>query len=265
MIIDFHAHMGQGVPGSGDLLQSAITPEMVVGPAREAGIDATVVFPVTYPTYLAANQEIMAAVAQYPQELIGFGRINPTTDQAMQELEAAQGGLRGLKLHHGCDGFQLLSSQVHTVLERCAELSWPVIFHSGGVVPELIELARAHPQTIMVFGHMGCMWDWQAARQCMAAAREMDNVFLETSSMMVIWMIEEAGRAVPHQVLFGSDAPAMHPKVEMEKIRCARLPEGTKAMILGGNAARLLRLEAEQSGGRRQAPALRGPSAKGRS
>ncbi|MFQ6131688.1 MAG: amidohydrolase family protein [Armatimonadota bacterium] len=243
MIIDFHAHMGAGPAGSQDLLQSNITPEMIIEPAREAGIDATVVFPVTYPTYLAANREIMDAVAQYPAELIGFARLNPTTENAVGELEAAvEGGLRGLKLHHGCDGFDLDCEQVHAVLDRCAELSWPVVFHSGGAVPELVELAGAHPETTVVFGHMGCMWDWQAARQCIAAAQEMDNVLLETSSMMVIWMVEEAGRAVPDKVLFGSDAPAMHPKVELEKVRCARLPDETKARISGHNAATLLGL-----------------------
>lgn len=246
MIVDFHAHVGQGPPGSEDLLQSNVSPEMVVEPAREAGIDATVVFPVTYPGYLGANQEIMAAVARYPRELIGFARINPTAEQAMQELAAAaEGGLRGLKLHHGCDGFELLSPQVHGVLDRCAEFSWPVVFHSGGAVPELIELASAHPGTTIVLGHMGCMWDWRAARRAIAAAQEMDNVFLETSSMMIIWMIEEAGRAVPDKVLFGSDAPAMHPKVELEKIHCARLPAETKAKIMGGNAAALLGLQEE--------------------
>ncbi len=243
MIVDFHAHLGQGPAGSDDLLQSGLSAEKVVGPAREAGVELSVVFPVTYPTYREANREIMEAARGYPQDLIGFARINPTTAEAMDELaEAARSGLRGLKLHHGCDGFDLRAPQVHEALEHCADLRWPVVFHSGGAVPELIELAKAHPRTPMVFGHMGGLWDWRAARQAIAAAGELANVYLETSGMLVIWMIEEAAAAVPEQVLFGTDAPAMHPTVEMTKIMVARMSDEARELILGVNATRLLTL-----------------------
>ena len=240
-IIDFHTHMGQGPPGSDDLLQSHLSPEKVVEPARQAGVQMSVTFPVTYPTYREANREIAEAVRRYPQELLGFARLNPTTSDAMDELaDAARLGLRGLKLHHGCDGFDLLDRRVHETLEHCADLRWPVVFHSGGAVPALIELARAHPRTPIVCGHMGGLWDWPAARQAIAAAREMENVYLETSAMLVIWMVEEAAAAVPEQVLFGSDAPAMHPRVEMEKILVARMTTEARELILGVNATRLL-------------------------
>ena len=243
MIIDFHTHMGQGPPGTDDLLQSNLPPERVVEPAREAGVALSVVFPVTYPTYREANREIVEAVRRYPQDLIGFARVNPTTAGAVDELaEAARAGLRGLKLHHGCDGFDLQAPQVHEVLEHCTDLRWPVIFHSIGVVPQLMDLARAHPRAAIVFGHMGGLWDWRAAREAIAAAAELENVYLETSGMLVIWMIEEAAKAVPEQVLFGSDAPAMHPRAEMAKILVARMTDEARELILGVNATRLLTL-----------------------
>ncbi|MFQ5810318.1 MAG: amidohydrolase family protein, partial [Armatimonadota bacterium] len=177
MIIDFHAHMGRGPEGSTDLLQSNLPPELIVDRAREAGIDRTVVFPVTYPEYSAANREIADAVARYPDDLIGFARLNPNNPDVLQNLEAAAGlGLEGLKLHHGCDGFELDSAPVHEILDACAggiadsSRGWPVVFHSIGVVDTLTALAAAHPRTTIVFGHMGGLWGWKAARECMRSA-----------------------------------------------------------------------------------------------
>lgn len=243
MILDFHAHMGQGPAGSTDLLQSNLPPELIVERAREAGIDKTIVFPVTYPEYSGANREIADAVAEYPEDLIGFARLNPNSSDVLKDLDVARElGLRGLKLHHGLDHFGLDDPPVHEILDACAPHGWAVVFHSIGVVDELTALAEAHPETAIVFGHMGGLWNWRAARTCMAAAEEHENVYLETSSMLVSWMIEEAAERVPDKVVFGSDAPAIHPKVELEKILVCKLPPETEAKILGGNAARLLGL-----------------------
>jgi len=245
MIIDFHAHMGKGIDGSDDLLQSGLTADMILGPAREAGIDRTVVFPVTYraPDYGSANREIAEAVRQHPDELIGFARtaVGPIGLQHLQEA-AKELGLRGLKLHHSLDSFDLTGPDVINVVRLAGELGLPVIFHSIGVVPELAAVARQCPSTNIVFGHMGGLWNWRAARACMDLAEELPNVWLETSSMLVSLMLAEAARRVPHRVLFGSDAPALHPQVELTKILVTDIDESVRCRILGENAAELLAL-----------------------
>jgi predicted TIM-barrel fold metal-dependent hydrolase len=245
MIIDFHAHMGKGIEGSEDLLQSGLTAEMVLGPAREAGIDRTVIFPVTYRAddYDAANREIAEAVSQHPDELIGFARtaVGPV---GLQHLREAVNGLslRGLKLHHSLDCFDLKGPDVLDAVRLAGELQIPVIFHSIGVVQELGEIARQCPDTGMVLGHMGGLWDWRAARGCIELAEELPNVWLETSSLLVSFVLAEAGKRVPNRVLFGSDAPALHPKVELTKISVADIDESVRGRILGENAAELLGL-----------------------
>jgi predicted TIM-barrel fold metal-dependent hydrolase len=245
MIIDFHAHMGKGIDGTDDLLQSGLTAEMILGPAREAGIDRTVVFPVTYRAadYGSANREVAEAVRTHPDELIGFARTVVGPIGLRDVREAAETlGLKGLKLHHGLDSFDLAGPDVIDVVRLAGELGLPVLFHSIGAVRELGDIARACPATNIVFGHMGGLWDWRAARACIGLAEELPNVWLETSSLLVSFVLAEAGRRVPGRVLFGTDAPALHPKVELTKILVADIDESARRRILGENAARLIAL-----------------------
>jgi hypothetical protein len=54
------------------------------------------------------------------------------------------------------------------------------------------------------------------------------------------WATQILGRAGAHKLLFGSDGPWLHPGLELHKIRLLGLPEREQALILGGNAIRLI-------------------------
>lgn len=246
MIIDFHTHLGQGIPGTASVLQRNITPEMIIGPAEEAGVSMSCVYPVTYrpEDYEAACREIADAVARYPDKLIGFARLAMTSDAAsILERAVRDMGLKGLKLHHGLDRFGLLDTTVHELLEKAGELGVPVVFHSIGAMRELEKLARDHPHTAIVFGHAGGMWNCQDIERCGGLAAELPNVYFDTSAVLVTASLRKAILRAPDRALLGSDAPAMHPHVEIEKIRILHLPPEVEAKALGANAARLLGLE----------------------
>jgi hypothetical protein len=246
MIIDFHAHVGLGTPGSTDPEQIDLPPEATVQGAREAGIAKTVVFPVQYLTheYPGANEEVAAAVAAYPEELIGFARVNPGNPNAPDQVRDAvkRLGLRGLKLHHACDWFELDSAEVRRLLALCGELSVPALIHCDrDVVAKIVRLAEDVPQTVLIFGHMGI--DGASMRQCLGAAVRLPNVYLETSQTQDMAVLNEAVRHCPDRVLFGTDAViGPEKRREMRKVQELACTEGVKAQILGGNAARLLEL-----------------------
>lgn len=246
MIIDFHAHVGMGTPGSADPEQINMPPELTVRGAREAGVDRTVVFPVQYLTheYPGANAEVSAAVAEYPDELIGFARVNPGNPEAPEQVRAAVQhlGLRGLKLHHACDWFELDSTEVRQLLVLCGDLEVPVLIHSDReVVYKIVRLAEEVPQTAIVFGHMGI--DSVSMRQCMEAAMRLPNVYLETSQTQDPGVLNEAAQQCPNRVLFGTDAViGPEKRREMNKVLRLDCSQEAKAQILGGNAIRLLRL-----------------------
>ena len=54
------------------------------------------------------------------------------------------------------------------------------------------------------------------------------------------YLVQAVKRAGPRKILFGSDGPWLHPGVELYKIRMLRLPREAEALILGGNAKRLI-------------------------
>ncbi|RLD13152.1 MAG: hypothetical protein DRI28_06460 [Caldiserica bacterium] len=219
MIIDFHAHIGNSdVPGA-SILQHGCTPELLLYLDEQAGIDKSVVFPTTYLDYQKGNEIIAEAVKKYPDRFIGFLRADPKHKNALEVLKRGveELNLKGLKLVPRGEDFQ--NPVLDELLEKCAEYKIPAIMCCCEVDREEIELARKHPRTTIILAHMGAYIDWQSHRLCIQATRELSNVYLETSTVLTQVTLKEAGNQVPDKVLFGSDAPALNPRAELEKIK----------------------------------------------
>ena len=66
------------------------------------------------------------------------------------------------------------------------------------------------------------------------------NVYLETSGMPMPTKIREAVERVgPERVLFGSDIPFHHPKIEIDRVRLAGLAAEVEQRVLSTNARAL--------------------------
>ena len=250
MIIDFHTHLGRGEPGA-DELQRDIPPERLIRVMDEAGVDRAVCFPVTYTNYRWAITEIAEAVRAYPDRLLGFARVGDTED-AHETLRwgVLEMGMRGLKLHHGCDRIDPNSPNLHRVMVQAEELAVPVIFDCFGERARLVIPLAERYRCPIVLGHMGGLWNVTWIDACINAARRYPHVYLETSSVLLFAKIEKAVEEVgADRILFGTDGPPIHPRPEIEKIRCLHISEEAKADILGRNASRLLRLSEAPSAG----------------
>jgi hypothetical protein len=67
------------------------------------------------------------------------------------------------------------------------------------------------------------------------------NVYADTSGVRRFdYLVQAVKRAGPRKILFGSDGPWLHPGLELHKIRLLGLPRDAEALILGGNALRLM-------------------------
>jgi predicted TIM-barrel fold metal-dependent hydrolase len=243
MIIDSHAHMGKGYYMD-DPIQSNIPVERVLKMAREAGVDKTIIFPVNYPEYSGAMEEVYDAVKRYPDELIGYARVNPENEGAMHTLQKAieEFGFKGLKLHPGNDKWKVNSPHTRKILEKCIDYKIPVLFDPVVQLDDIFSLIGEYPELIFIIAHMGGFYNWKLMEKCIQLAEKQANVYLDTPFALVHVMLKEAALRIPDKLLMGTDSPAIHPAVEIMKIKSLGVGKETEDKILGGNIARLLNL-----------------------
>ena len=89
---------------------------------------------------------------------------------------------------------------------------------------------------------MGGFYDWKIMERCITLAENKKNIYLDTPFAMVHVMLKEAANRIPDKLFMGTDSPAIHPAVEMEKIRSLGISKEVEAKILGENIRRLLNI-----------------------
>jgi uncharacterized protein len=240
MILDCHCHAGTG--------DRMTAPWNTVAPlksylrrARAAGIDKTIVIPPFHSNYDEANAELGRIIARYPDRLVGFafvhaardaGRIREMVGRALKKWRC-----RGIKVH----GFDAMPTREVCEAARAFRLPMLVDVVSR---PEVVDmLAPQYPDVNFIIPHLGSFTDdWKAHQQVIYQIARYPNVYADTSAVRQFdYLVQAIRRAGPRKLLFGSDGPWTHPGLELHKIRLLGLPSDRQAMVLGGNALRLLR------------------------
>jgi predicted TIM-barrel fold metal-dependent hydrolase len=238
------AFIGESLYGHGQ------SPDELLARMDAAGVDRCVVCPTKPRDYhLGPATEAVADAARRNPRFIAFARVDPHQGQAaVQELERAarEYGVCGLFLHPWEETFRISSPIVDPLASRAVERGLPLLVAAGypwlSEAPQVGELARRFPGLQIVMTHggqinisgLGQFDAWQVLQQ-------RRNVSIETSGVYRQDFLEEVVTTFgPERVLFGSSSPSMDARLEIERIRRAKIPEDSKQLILGGNAARLL-------------------------
>jgi predicted TIM-barrel fold metal-dependent hydrolase len=260
MIIDFHTHYHEGQGPIDNLLVAM----------DEQGVDMAVVSAVVTPggdNGHAANALVHKAVQAFPSRLVGLGCIVPYLPDAPEMLEYYVGelGFRGLKLHPSMQQFYPSDQRIYPVIEKAIDLDVPVLIHTGAVpIPgtrsryddplEVDDLALVYPEAKLVIAH------GDPFGTAPAIAGKHANVYMDTTTTFARYcrlipglgedtlkfMGLVSGESGASKVLFGSDA---HPlktfrlEENLAPLRALDISDKEKRQILGGNAARLLKLE----------------------
>jgi uncharacterized protein len=193
------------------------------------------------------NDEVLAAIARYPNRVFGFVYLNPKhVRESLDELNrcVADGPMVGVKLwvaRHADD------PQLDPIVERATELKAVILQHTwikitgnlpGESTPvHLASLAARHPDAQLICGHTGGDWE-----QGIRAVRARPNICVDLGGGdPVAGITEMAVRELgPERVLFGSDAPGRSFASQLAKVYGAAIPDDVKRFILGANLKRLL-------------------------
>lgn len=260
VIIDIHVH----TRSKGHRYDAAEVAE-VMRLARRAGVGRAVqMFNLMEPRgeqgpseedVYANNTLTMEQVRRHPDFYIGFCFLNPANDPefCLSEIERtiANGNLSGIKFW----AWVKANDPCHDpLLQRAAELNVPILYHSfynnypvynESSPAEIAELARRHPIVPIIMAHLGGA-GWRGVMDI----KYTTNVVVDTSggppcAGLIEYAVEQLGA---ERVVFGSDWPPRDFTVAKARVMGAKITDREKAMIMGENAMRILRLDAVEGG-----------------
>ncbi|MEO9061546.1 MAG: amidohydrolase family protein [Nitrosospira sp.] len=114
----------------------------------------------------AANEHLARLVAGHGDRLIGFAVVNPSLENACDDLCRARDlGLHGAKMVPA--GWYPYDDCAHRIYETASRLNLPILFHSGIFIdgksgrfcrPAFYEAIRDHPALRVTLAHLG--WPW---------------------------------------------------------------------------------------------------------
>jgi uncharacterized protein len=185
--------------------------------------------------YDVENECVAALVAEHPDRLVAFARIDPLAPVSTR-------GAKGLFLHPWEDAFRVTDPAVDAVLD-----GRPVIVATGypfvSEALQVAELARRHPETTFVATNGGQInISGLGQEDAFLALEACPNLHVQTSGVyredFLEGVVERFGA---ERLVYASAWPQFDPRLELLRVRWApNLGEDARAAILRGNATRLL-------------------------
>jgi predicted TIM-barrel fold metal-dependent hydrolase len=171
-------------------------------------------------------------------------------ESAIRELERCvrELDMHGLKLHPWLQGVSTAGPVMDDLCRVCGSLGIPMIFHDGTPcysMPEQIGgLAMRFPGTTFVLGHAGLLELWRSA---LSIARRCSNVYATLAGPHLAAIQAFVDVADEDRIMWGTDFgfgwsdPIIYRKGLLD---VAAMPDRVRGKVMGGNAARLFRLDA---------------------
>lgn len=227
----------------------------------DSGVDFGIVLAELSPiTTGICTNEYVYEFCRGRDRLIPFASVNPyMVNDAGREVEklVKEMGFRGLKLYPTYNYFYPNEPLVYPIYAKAEELGIPVMLHTGSSIFKgarlkygdplfFDDVAIDFPDLNLLMTHSGRgLW----YNKAYFLSRLHKNLYMEVTGLPPQKLLEyfpELERNAD-KVIFGSDWPAVASiKSNIEAIRELPLTVETKEKILGGNAARLLKMSVEE-------------------
>jgi predicted TIM-barrel fold metal-dependent hydrolase len=213
--------------------------------------------------YRKQNDAVYQIAKKYPCKFPAhYLCVNPLEDDDMAkvvEKEVNERGFSGVNIQGWAQRMRPNDKRFYPVYTKCQELKIPVTIHSSinFTVDRSIEYSRPiyidevacdFPDLTIVGNHGG--WPWVA--EMIAVAWKHPNVYIEIGAVSPKYigtpgtgwepLMVYGNSMLQDRVLFATD-DMLPPKRCIDELRALPLKDAVKEKWLGGNAARLLRLE----------------------
>jgi len=198
----------------------------------------------------AANAAVLAAAEQSAGRLVPLCRVDPWegTDAVAELGRAVRAGARGLFLHPAEEHFRINDSRVRPLLEAAAELAVPVVVAAGyHLLAEPLQLGAAAgwtPDNPFVLTNGGQFNISGLAQFDAELALGHPNVHVHTTGMYREDFLERVVATFgPERLVFATAAPLFTMAYERSRVELAHFSDAERALVLGGNTARIFNLE----------------------
>lgn len=232
MIIDCHCHAGKGDGLTGPW-DTAAPLKTYMRRARAAGIERTVLFAAFHSDYTVANRHVGRIVIAHPERFYGFAFIHPQRDQGrvgqMVQEAVERFGFVGIKVH------RYNGRITREICQVAQAFALPILYDIMGEVSVVELLATEYPGVNFIIPHLGSFADdWQAQLALIDHLVRHPNIYTDSSGIRRFDLLQQAvRRAGPGKILFGSDGPWLHPRLELAKIQALKLPMKAEQWVLG--------------------------------
>jgi predicted TIM-barrel fold metal-dependent hydrolase len=266
-VFDCHHHVGEASGFMGELAgrpaaESAVELEARLAIMDRAGVRQAAVIPghgYERPSGAADTRRANDRIAAYRDRLrerfpVAIGIVEPQHGSAsMVEIErcARELGLVGLSFHARFQGVSMDDAWIHRYVGRMAELALVPVLHAltesvDESLWKIAELAGAFPGLEMLV--LDAFSGFDGTKECASVAARCPNLLFDTSLAYNFDFIESfARRFGAERVVFGTDlySPPLGRRIShlLPQILESPLADADKALILGGNARRLFRVQ----------------------
>jgi len=237
------------------------TAEELIASMDKAEIDVSVIVNIGWITHelcVETNDYILESIAKYPKRLVGFGAVQPNSDEAaLAEIErCAQAGAWGVgELRPDMQLFNLGDDTLmRPLVEMLKKHQLILLTHAsepvgheypgkGSITPEVLyPFIVNFPDLTIVCAHWGGGLPFYALMP--EVKRAISNVFFDTAASPFLYSPQVYNQVIQlvgaDKILFGSDYPLLEQSRLINEIRSLDLSAETRGLILSGNAQRLL-------------------------
>ena len=237
---------------------------------KEAGVSLAVVQPVvTNPLKTEKINRAAAEVNEHTEEthVFSFGGMHPDTPNYKEELRLIQElGLKGFKLHPAYQSVTFDDIRYQRIVGYAEELGLITLVHGGvdiGIPGEWASprqtriLYEAVKPKKLIVAHLGGWQLWEEVKDWLADTELLFDTAFTLGDIAYFDDFPKESRVKQlskekfaelvrllgaERVLFGTDSPWAEHKEQVKRIESCPLSDEEKALILGGNAKKLLNL-----------------------